>query len=215
MFDSDTRQPDLSGPYNLWRSRQDQINRFEETLQRANAGFSTALNNFYTYSMSQFGPNTIPYFQSRGIQAQGGAYQAQLARESAKYNAQFQPAVWQQQIENAQMVDRARGESMNPLMNIFGQGALSQYGAQNKADWASGGMNAEAGGKLGGWLAKEYGPKLGALNWGDLFGGGKGLGTGGNEFRQLPTPGQGTWGNPGMSRNTNLFDTRTGQGLGF
>lgn len=148
------------GFYNpaFFDQRQNQINDFSNALTAARTRY---LNNYQNFNQQQFlqqlMPNIAASFAARGLQMNGGAYNAELARQAASMQGQALNTGFNAENNDLMAVDSAN-------QNLFGQRnyqytSSAQQQAQNDA--ARRGAMMSALGSLGGaGIGALAGPSL-------------------------------------------------------
>ena len=143
----------------LVNARRAEIDKFSQDLSAARSKYSTALGNMYNSAFQRFIPAQQARVAARGLSMGGGAYNASLGREVARYQSELEPQIYQAERQDLGSVDAARG-------GLFG----SVFGASNTANQmnvtrnqgqadAISGMLSSIGGQIGGGMynASMYG----------------------------------------------------------
>lgn len=102
--------------------RRQEIGDFANTLKNARASYANAYSNFQTNALNRFSGGLETKFGPRGLNVQGGAYQAALAREAAKYQDIFNVNMANREHEDLMYIDKAYAGNDAALQNIPLQG---------------------------------------------------------------------------------------------
>jgi len=150
--------PQFSADLGAYKNRQNEIDFFQRDLEIARQEYLQSLNSMYSTVFSQYLPQAQAQFAAQGKQVGGGAFGAELARQTSMYQSQLEPTAYQQRITDLNNVQGMRAQAYNGYV-----GASNQARAMNSqasiADQASmGGMFANVAGYAGNQIASSYNP---------------------------------------------------------
>lgn len=160
--------PDYSNITNLYNQRNIQIGQFAASLADARAKYLTSLNNMYNTAYSRFSGTAEAGFANRGLAVNGGAFASTLAKQTALYQSQLEPAVYQNEREDLGTIDKAYGANTNGYMTAISGGPALAFGADREDSKAFGAAASGLVGKLGGAFANYMGNRGSRSNLLDL-----------------------------------------------
>lgn len=134
--------PDYSNVTDQYNKRNSQISEFAQNLASARTKYLSSLNNMYNTAYARFSGNAEAGFAARGLQVNGGAFASTLAKQTALYQSQLEPQVYQAEASDLKSVDSAYGANSNSYLSAISGGPMAQYnGARQDAASAGGFAN--------------------------------------------------------------------------
>lgn len=138
----------------VFAARRAEIGRFGESLASARAKYVGSLKTMYDHAYSRFTNNAEAGFAARGLQVGGGAFASALAKQTADYQAQLEPQVYQAERQDLGTLDNAYG-------NLFNADVAARSGSGN-AEYTADRSDRQALGNFAGQLAmRGFGPQNG------------------------------------------------------